>query len=48
MLWTVFIIVVILWALGFAFDVAGGFIHILIVIALISLVYNLVAGRKNR
>ncbi len=48
MLWSVFIIVVILWALGFAFDVAGGFVHILLVIALISLIYNLIVGRRSR
>ncbi|HEY0826988.1 MAG TPA: lmo0937 family membrane protein [Bacilli bacterium] len=47
MLWTAFIVLVILWVLGFVLDVAGGFIHILLVIALIALVYNLVTGRKS-
>jgi hypothetical protein len=44
MLWTVFIVILILWLLGFSFHVAGGFIHILLVIALISL--N--SGRSSR
>jgi hypothetical protein len=46
MLWTIFVIILILWVLGFAFEIAGGLIHILLVIALISLIYNLVAGRR--
>ena len=47
MLFTLAIVLVILWALGFfAFHVAGGLIHILLVIALIVIVYRLVTGRK--
>jgi hypothetical protein len=48
MLWTVFVVILLLWVLGFAFDIAGGLIHILLVLALISLVYNLFAGRRSR
>jgi hypothetical protein len=48
MLWTIFVVILILWALGFAFHIAGGLIHILLVLALISLIYNLVIGRKSR
>jgi hypothetical protein len=48
MLWTIFVVILILWVLGFSLHVAGGFIHILLIIALISLVYNLVAGRRSR
>jgi hypothetical protein len=47
MLWTVFIVVVLLWILGFTFDIAGNFVHILLVIALISLIFNLVSGRRR-
>lgn len=47
MLWTIFVVVVVLWVLGFSFEIAGGLIHILLVIALISLIYNLVAGRRR-
>ncbi|MFD2629379.1 lmo0937 family membrane protein [Oceanobacillus kapialis] len=46
MLWTILIILLILWAIGFAFDVAGGLVHILLVIALIVLIYRLVTGKK--
>jgi hypothetical protein len=48
MLWTIFIVILVIWALGFAFHIAGGLIHILLVLALISLIYNLVIGRKSR
>jgi hypothetical protein len=47
MLWTIFVILIILWLLGWlAFHVAGGLIHILLVIALIVLVWNLLTGRR--
>jgi hypothetical protein len=47
MLWAIFVILMVLWLLGFAFHVAGGFIHILVVLALIPLIINLVAGRSR-
>jgi hypothetical protein len=47
MLMTLAIVLIVLWALGFfAFHVGGAFIHALIVIALIVIVYRLVTGRK--
>jgi len=46
MLWTIFVILVILWLLGFSFHIGGGLIHILLVIAVIVLVYNLLTGRR--
>jgi hypothetical protein len=46
MLWTIAIILLILWALGFfVFPVAGGLIHLLLVIAVIVVVYRLITGR---
>ncbi|MGA2195157.1 MAG: lmo0937 family membrane protein [Bryobacteraceae bacterium] len=46
MLLTLFVILLVLWALGFfAFHVAGGLIHILLIIAVISLVIHLFRGR---
>jgi uncharacterized membrane protein YtjA (UPF0391 family) len=45
MLWTIFVIVLVLWILGFSFHIAGGLIHLLLVVALIILVVNLVSGR---
>jgi hypothetical protein len=48
-LWAVVVILVVLWLLGFVVaHVASGLIHLLLLIALIVLVYNLVAGRRSR
>jgi uncharacterized membrane protein YtjA (UPF0391 family) len=47
MLWTIFVVILVLWLLGFSFHIAGGLIHILLVIAVIVLVYNLIAGRRG-
>jgi Family of unknown function (DUF5670) len=47
MLWTIFAILIILWLLGWGFNVAGGLIHLLLVIALIVAVINLVTGRRT-
>lgn len=46
MLWTIIVILVVLWLLGFVSHIGGGFIHILLVIAAIVLVINLVSGRR--
>ena len=47
MLWTIFVILVVLWLLGFSLNIGGGIIHALLVIALIVLVYNLITGRRS-
>jgi hypothetical protein len=47
MLWTIFVILLILWLLGFSFHIAGGLIHILLVIAVVVLVINLISGRRT-
>jgi hypothetical protein len=47
MLWTIFVILLVLWLLGFSFHIAGGLIHLLLVVALIVLVFNLLAGRRS-
>jgi hypothetical protein len=46
MLWTIVVILVILWLLGFSFNVGGGLIHLLLVIAVIVLVFQLISGRR--
>ena len=46
MLWTILVILVVLWLIGFIGQIGGGFIHILLVIAAIVLVINLVSGRR--
>ena len=47
MLWTIFVIILVLWLLGLSFHIAGGLIHILLVVALIVLVINLISGRRS-
>jgi hypothetical protein len=47
MLWTIFVILVVMWALGLVTSYTmGGFVHLLLVLALIILVVNLVQGRR--
>jgi len=46
MLWTIVIILIVLWALGLFTHVAGGLIHLLLVVAIIVIVVNLVRGRR--
>lgn len=46
MLWTILVILLVLWLLGFLGQVGGGMIHLLLVIAAIILVINLVSGRR--
>jgi len=47
MLWTIFVVLLILWLLGFSFHVAGSLIHILLVIAVVVLIFNLISGRTR-
>ena len=47
MLWTICIVLLILWALGMATSyTAGGLIHLLLVVALIVLVFRVIQGRR--
>ena len=47
MLWTIIVILIVLWLLGFITHVGGGLIHLLLVIAVIVLIINLVQGRRG-
>jgi hypothetical protein len=47
MLWTIFAILIILWLLGWGFHVAGGLIHLLLVIAVIVAVINFMHPRRT-
>jgi len=48
MLWTIFVILLVLWLLGLVSSYTmGGFIHILLVIAIVILIINLVGGRRT-
>ena len=46
MLWTIVVLLLILWLLGFTLHVAGGLIHVLLVIALVVIVLRLLSGRR--
>ena len=46
MLWMLVVVILILWALGLALEVAGGLIHLLLVVALIVIVYRLLTGKR--
>jgi hypothetical protein len=47
MIWTIAVVLFVLWVLGFTvFHVAGGLIHLLLVLAVIAIVYQVVTGRR--
>lgn len=46
MLWTIIVILVVLWLLGLIANIGGGLIHLLLVVAVIVFIYNLIAGRR--
>ncbi len=46
-LWAIVVILVVLWLIGFLFAHVGGLIHLLLVIAVIVLLYNLFVGRRS-
>lgn len=48
MLWTIVVVLLVLWLLGYlAFPVAGSLVHLLLVIALIVIIWQLVSGRRS-
>jgi hypothetical protein len=47
MLWTIFVVLLILWLLGFSMHIGGGLIHLLLVVGLVVLIINLVSGRRS-
>ena len=48
MLWTIAIVLLVLWGLGLVSSYTmGGFIHILLVIAVVSILVNLISGRRS-
>ncbi|MEN0644233.1 lmo0937 family membrane protein [Alkalicoccobacillus gibsonii] len=46
MLWTILLIILGVWLVGVIFRIAGGFIHLLLIVAAIVLVYKLLVKRK--
>ena len=47
MLWTICVILLLMWLLGLTLHIGGGLIHLLLVVAVIVLVYNLLIGRRS-
>ena len=46
MLWTILVILLVLWLIGLLSNVGGGLIHLLLVVAVVVLIINLVTGRR--
>ncbi len=46
LIWTGIGVLIILWVLGFSINIGGGLIHILLVLAVIGIVYNVFIGRS--
>ena len=47
LLWTIIVILFVLWLIGLLAHVGGGLIHLLLVIAVIMLIINLITGRRT-
>jgi len=47
MLWTIFVVILVLWLLGFSMHIGGGLIHLLLVVAVAVLIFNLISGRRG-
>ena len=47
MLWTIVGILFVLWLLGFGFQVGGSLIHLILVVAVIALAFQLLSGRRS-
>jgi hypothetical protein len=47
MLWTIFVVLLIMWLLGFSLHIGGALIHLLLVVGLVVLVINLLGGRRS-
>jgi hypothetical protein len=46
LIWTVVVVLFVMWLLGFSLHVAGGLIHLLLILAIIGIIYNLLVGRR--
>ena len=47
MLWTIIVVLLILWLLGFSLSIGGSLIHLLLVVAVVVFVINLLGGRRG-
>ena len=48
LIWGLVVLLIVLWVLGFAIHIGGGLIHLLLVIAVILVVFNIITGRGAR
>lgn len=48
LIWTLIVILVVLWLLGFVLHIGGALIHLLLVVAVVLLILNLLTGRGAR
>jgi hypothetical protein len=46
LIWTIVVVLFVLWLLGFALQIGGGLIHLLLILAIIGIIYNLLVGRR--
>ena len=46
MIWTIFVVLLVLWLLGFTLNVGGGLIHLLLVVAVVVVLFNLITRRR--
>ena len=46
LIWTIVVVLFVLWLLGFALSIGGGLVHLLLVLAIIGVIYNLLVGRR--
>jgi hypothetical protein len=47
MLWTIFVVLLVFWLLGFSLHIGGALIHLLLVVGLVVLVITLLSGRRS-
>ena len=47
-IWGIIAILIVFWIIGFAIHIGGAFIHLLLVLAIILILYNLITGRGAR
>ena len=47
MLWTIFVVLLVLWLLGFTLHLGGALVHLLLLVVLVVLVINLLSGRRS-
>jgi hypothetical protein len=47
MLWTILVVLFVLWLLGFSLHIGGGLIHLLLVVALVLFIVRMVSGRRG-